>query len=450
VALGVATMSTVVGLASTAVAVPPPPPNPSDQQLNAAKSAQSQAADQVGKITSEVSNNQQQVQNLQDTVQIKQELAMKALVDQQSAEQAATDADNAAQAAAAQVSVANNDMATAQQKLDNFASASMQQGSTVGSMSAFINSASPTDFLERASLLESVSSSQLNAVDQMQRARTNLVNVQSSAKLALLQAQQKKTAAQRAKQNADATQQAAVASFQSAQGQLKTLQDQQGQLQQALYSAQQNAGNLQAQRANYNNWLAEKQAEEAAAAKKAAEEAAAAAAAAAARKKAAQGSGSGGGSSNSGGGGYVSSGTGDVQTVINRALSVLGTTYAWGGGTASGPSRGIRDGGVADMYGDYNKIGFDCSGLMVYSFASAGIYLPHYSGYQYAAGTHVPLSQIQPGDMLFYGAASGVIHHVALYIGNGMMVEAPQSGMVVRVTSVRYNGDVMPYATRML
>ncbi|MER6878332.1 NlpC/P60 family protein, partial [Amycolatopsis sp. NPDC000673] len=118
-----------------------------------------------------------------------------------------------------------------------------------------------------------------------------------------------------------------------------------------------------------------------------------------------------------------------------------------GGGNGSGPTRGIRDGGVADQYGDYRKIGFDCSGLMIYAFAGVQG-LPHFSGYQYTSGRRVPLSQMRRGDMLFWGGSGG-IHHVALYLGNGQMVEAPQSGSYVRVVSVRYGG-IMPYATRLI
>ena len=71
--------------------------------------------------------------------------------------------------------------------------------------------------------------------------------------------------------------------------------------------------------------------------------------------------------------------------------------------TRTGPTRGIRDGGVADSYGDFNKVGFDCSGLMIYAFAGIGISLPHYTGYQYTAGTQVPSSEMKRGDMIFYG-----------------------------------------------
>lgn len=136
-----------------------------------------------------------------------------------------------------------------------------------------------------------------------------------------------------------------------------------------------------------------------------------------------------------------------IEAVIARAQSQIGTPYAWGGGNANGPTQGIRDGGVADRHGDYNKVGFDCSGLTLYAFAAAGISLPHYTGYQYNQGTKVPVSDIQRGDLLFWGANGG--QHVAIYLGNGMMIEAPQSGQFVSEVPVRYGG-MAPYAVRLL
>ena len=139
-------------------------------------------------------------------------------------------------------------------------------------------------------------------------------------------------------------------------------------------------------------------------------------------------------------------GSAAVEIVVNRALSQLGVTYAWGGGNANGPTKGIRDGGVADSYGDYNKSGFDCSGLMIYAFAGIGISLPHYTGYQYTSGKKVPLSQMQRGDMIFYGPNAS--EHVALVLGNNQMVEAPQSGSVVKISPLRTSG-AMPYVVRL-
>ena len=154
--------------------------------------------------------------------------------------------------------------------------------------------------------------------------------------------------------------------------------------------------------------------------------------------------------SSGGGGGMVRPGLRGpqaVELVVNRALSQLNVPYAWGGGDANGPTKGIRDGGVADSFGDYNKTGFDCSGLMIYAFAGVGIELPHYTGYQYTSGPQVPLSQMRRGDMIFYGPNAS--QHVALYLGDNKMVEARQSGDVVKVSPLRTDG-AMPNVVRLL
>lgn len=136
-----------------------------------------------------------------------------------------------------------------------------------------------------------------------------------------------------------------------------------------------------------------------------------------------------------------------IERVIDRGMSQLGVQYAWGGGDANGPTLGIRDGGVADSYGDYAKIGFDCSGLTLYAFAAVGIQLDHYTGYQYQAGRQIPSSEMQRGDLLFWGP--GASQHVAIYLGDGQMLEAPQSGDVVKVSPVRYAG-MTPNAVRLI
>ena len=136
-----------------------------------------------------------------------------------------------------------------------------------------------------------------------------------------------------------------------------------------------------------------------------------------------------------------------IERVIDRAMSQLGVQYAWGGGNANGPTLGIRDGGVADQYGDYQKIGFDCSGLTLYAFAAVGLDIGHYTGYQYNQGRKIPVSEIKRGDMLFWGPNAE--YHVAIYLGDGKMIEAPQSGDVVKISDVRYNG-MSPYAVRMI
>lgn len=136
-----------------------------------------------------------------------------------------------------------------------------------------------------------------------------------------------------------------------------------------------------------------------------------------------------------------------IEAVIARAESQIGVPYAWGGGDANGPTKGIRDGGVADSFGDYNKVGFDCSGLMIYAFAGVGISLPHFTGYQYNKGQRISPQEMERGDLIFYGPSGN--HHVAIYLGDGMMLEAPQSGQTVTKSPVRWSG-MSEYAVRLL
>lgn len=127
-----------------------------------------------------------------------------------------------------------------------------------------------------------------------------------------------------------------------------------------------------------------------------------------------------------------------VEAVIARAESQIGTPYAWGGGNDFGPTQGVRDGGIADAHGDYSLAGFDCSGLVKFAFAGAGVELPHFTGYQYLRGTPVPVSDIKRGDLLFYGPDGN--SHVAIYLGDGTMIEAPGSGDVVKTSPIRWSG----------
>jgi cell wall-associated NlpC family hydrolase len=125
------------------------------------------------------------------------------------------------------------------------------------------------------------------------------------------------------------------------------------------------------------------------------------------------------------------------EYVIRRGLSQLGVPYSWGGGTAAGPGRGIGSGS--------GTVGFDCSGLVLYSFAGVGIKLPHYSGSQYELGRKIPASQMRRGDVIFYGP--GGSQHVTIYLGQGQMLEAPDVGLKVRVAPVRTSG-MTPYVVR--
>lgn len=125
------------------------------------------------------------------------------------------------------------------------------------------------------------------------------------------------------------------------------------------------------------------------------------------------------------------------EYVIKRAMSQIGVPYSWGGGNAAGKSNGIDSGA--------GTVGFDCSGLVLYAFAGVGIKLPHYSGSQYDMGRKIPTSQMRRGDVLFWGP--GGSQHVAIYLGNNQMIEAPYTGSHVKISPVRTSG-MTPHAVR--
>jgi cell wall-associated NlpC family hydrolase len=109
---------------------------------------------------------------------------------------------------------------------------------------------------------------------------------------------------------------------------------------------------------------------------------------------------------------------------LRAALTRRGDPYVWG---AAGPGA------------------FDCSGLVLWAYAQVGISLPHFTGDQWTMGIHVARSQLQPGDLVFFYPDIG---HVGLYIGNGLMVDAPDFGEVVQVQPVMW--DVYVGAVRIV
>ena len=112
-----------------------------------------------------------------------------------------------------------------------------------------------------------------------------------------------------------------------------------------------------------------------------------------------------------------------LTVALRAAESRRGLPYVWG---AAGPSS------------------FDCSGLVEWSFAQAGVSMPRVAADQARTGPAVPASQLQPGDLLFYHTDPtdpGYISHVAIYLGNGWMIQAPQPGMDVEVVPARFGSQ---------
>ncbi len=224
----------------------------------------------------------------------------------------------------------------------------------------------------------------------------NALNVQESQ----LQGEQSQAQTQ-----VSAEQQAVAQNAQAIQSQKSALSQEQGQIAQLVQQQQ--------------------AAEAAAAAKAAQERQQAAAAAAAAATPAASSGGTAAGSASTA---VLSQaapppsspgGAGAVQA----AESQIGVPYVWGGESPKGSA----------------SPGFDCSGLTAWSWGQVGVGLPHYSGAQMADSTPVPISDLQPGDLLFYGP--GGSEHVAMYVGPGTMIEAPYTGASVWTTGLRLGGD---------
>ncbi|CAL9418327.1 hypothetical protein SUDANB121_01817 [Nocardiopsis dassonvillei] len=117
-----------------------------------------------------------------------------------------------------------------------------------------------------------------------------------------------------------------------------------------------------------------------------------------------------------------------IERVIARAESQLGVPYVWGGTTPG--------------------VGFDCSGLLQWAFREEGVDIPRVTHDQWNAGERIAFEDMERGDLIFWRSdptAPDYISHVALYLGDGMMLEAPRSGLNVRVTPVRtanYAGSV--------
>jgi cell wall-associated NlpC family hydrolase len=113
----------------------------------------------------------------------------------------------------------------------------------------------------------------------------------------------------------------------------------------------------------------------------------------------------------------------ELDTALRAAESRQGLPYVWG---ADGPSA------------------FDCSGLVQWAFAQAGIRMPRVADDQARAGPAVPLSELEPGDLLFYHTdptAPGYISHVAIYLGNGWMIQAPEPGLGVQIVPASFGSE---------
>lgn len=425
----------------------------------------------VAALVAAVADANQRLQDLGAAVQSQQESVNKALVGVQDARDAALAAQQQVEASRRSVADANAAIADAQKRFDTYAVAAYVNGPAA----SYLTASDPADALRTAAAGQAMAISSQQVMSDLQRARTDQVNRESAARLAKQDADNAAAAAQ-------SSQDAAVASLTEAQ---KVFGSQQAELDRL--SAERSAA--QAKLAAARPVQAPAAAPVAAAPGAGAAPAATPAAADWDRKP---GAAPGAQSSQwdltlpaipsafvSGDPiAIINAILGIMQTsaqltanmgrtflqklgilptptgftngaiprvhgqaasefVIKRAMSQIGVPYSWGGGNAAGKSNGIDSGS--------GTVGFDCSGLVLYAFAGVGIKLPHYSGSQYDMGRKIPTSQMRRGDVLFWGP--GGSQHVAIYLGNNQMLEAPYTGSHVKVSPVRTSG-MTPHAVR--
>jgi peptidoglycan DL-endopeptidase RipA len=436
--------------------------------------AQPGNSDTLASLVAEVANADQKLQDLGAAIQQQQESVNKAIVGVQTARENADGAQREVDASRQRVQDANIAIGEAQKRFDKFAAATYINGPS----DSYLTASDPADMLSTAAAGQTLSVSSQQVIANLQQARTDQVNRDSAARLA-------KQNADMAVADAEASKQAAVSSLAGAQ---QTFRTQQAELDKL--AAQRSAAQTRLDEAR--SWSAPAGGQQTQPAATAVAPGAPSAnwdraprAADAGTRNWATGwdptlpaipsafvSGDPIAIINAVLGiastsaqvtqdmgrkflqklgllptptGYTNgaiprvNGRSATEFVIRRAMSQLGVPYSWGGGNAAGPSNGIDDGA--------GTVGFDCSGLMLYAFAGVGIKLDHYSGSQYNAGRKVPSSQMRRGDMLFWGPNAS--QHVALYLGDGQMLEAPYTGSVVKVSPVRTSG-MTPYATRLI
>lgn len=117
-----------------------------------------------------------------------------------------------------------------------------------------------------------------------------------------------------------------------------------------------------------------------------------------------------------------------MNKVVETAISFTGTPYVWGGAS---PSDG----------------GFDCSGLVQYSYSQNGITVPRTAQQQYNQSTKIDKSQLKAGDLIFTGTSEDNITHVVMYTGDGNVIEAPRTGKTVSGRSLDTVTNIVGYGT---
>jgi cell wall-associated NlpC family hydrolase len=378
---------------------------PSNSQIAAAKAAADALTNQIGALSNQLHDAQAAV----DAAHSRSALALDDFQAKQAAYEQAQQQADAAAAAATQATAA---LGAARADVIAFARSSYMQGSTYPGAQALLTAATPAEMIERAALLEAAGGHRSDVV-----VRVTVLQQQATATEAV--ARTTLADAGTLKEQATAALAVATDAEISARAQAADLNAQQAQVQTELATAQQQLTTMIGQKAAADRVAAVAPP----APKPAAPPAAPAAPAPSAPSAPTTPAGSGSASK--------------AQRAIDAAKDYLGTPYAWGGGGTRGPGPGLDP--------DEGVIGFDCSGLTQYAYGRAGISIPRNSRAQYASLPKVADDDLQPGDLVFWGTDSSnpsSIEHVAIYLGGNQVIQAPQSGDVVKISRMWWGGYV--------
>jgi peptidoglycan DL-endopeptidase RipA len=372
-------------------------PGPSAGAVAAGKAAVAHREHQVAHAAERLAAARQRMQHLADTAEVAVEAFDAARVRQRAAGQAVS-------ASRLVLHAAGQRVADAMARVGRFGAAAYMSGG-MSSVDAMLTADGPESLLYRVGTLEVISRSQQNATQELDAARVYQLSVERQAQAVLARARQ-------AAQVADTARSAAQGAVHRQVTVLSTVRAQRRQLTALLTQARRHASALERARL-------------AAIARARAQAAARAVARAAQRTISGQPLPGGATGDVSG---TVSAATG--QQAVRYAESQIGKPYQWG---AAGP----------DSY--------DCSGLVMWAYAHAGVTLDHWTGFQWQEGARVATSALRPGDLVFFATNTNdpnTIHHVGMVIGNGEMVEAPHTGANVRISSIwrpDLIGAVRPY-----
>jgi peptidoglycan DL-endopeptidase RipA len=386
------------------------PQRPSDRQIAAARSSADEVSRRIGALAGELTA-------AQDAVEAAHAASAIALDGYQATQEAHEAARARAEVAAAEAAQATADLGVAREDVVDFARRSYMEGSTYAGAAALLTSGNPGELVERAALLEAAGSHRSDVLETVTVLQVKAQRADAVARVTLAEADD-------LKQQAAAELATAQAAEATARSEAAAIVTRTADLNAQLAAAQQQLRSLVGAREAADRIARATPPRPAAAAPAAPPSAPPAST----------------GNQRPAGSGSASA----SQAAIDAALRYLGTPYSWGGGGKNGPSEGWAQGA--------GIVGFDCSGLTQYAYAQAGISIPRNSRAQYAALPKVAASDLQPGDLVFWAtnpSNPSTIYHVALYMGGGKVVQAPQTGDVVKVSSMwwnRYAGAVRPSA----